>query len=264
MSAYSAFATGIKLADRTLRALDIEPTPIAAADASRGEPLRQAPTQGVCAEGAKAQHIDTARDKLRSVSAGGGLRTYCLHVERAPGGAPDEAGRRYLGSFCAFDDAAPAADANKHLPWFSEEVLGTARPGKRRTKVQAECFAFEGENQEWRAVPRGLQASRGLANNVVAQHKDIASMQETQPLSLLLGGTLVDRLPVADQRVASSSDFFRASTEAAGKVAVDIFGAASPAISSHALASNRSVACNTPSRNRRSVGRSSRAAPTLA
>ena len=39
VSVCSAFATGIKLADRTLRALDIEPTPIAAADANRGEPL---------------------------------------------------------------------------------------------------------------------------------------------------------------------------------------------------------------------------------
>ena len=39
VSVCSAFATGIKLADRTLRALDIEPTPIAAANANRGEPL---------------------------------------------------------------------------------------------------------------------------------------------------------------------------------------------------------------------------------
>ena len=66
------------------------------------------------------------------------------------------------------------------------------RPGKLRANVQAECFAFEGESQERRAVPRGPQASRGLANKVVAQHKDIASMLETQPFSLLLGGTPID------------------------------------------------------------------------
>ncbi len=198
-SAYSAFATDIRIADRTLRVFDIEPTPIAAADAIRSEPLSKAPAQGVCAEFAKAQHIDTAQDDLWSVSAGGAARTYCLHVERARGGAPDEAGRPYLGSLYAFDDAAQAGDANKHLPLFSEEVLGTARPGKLRISVEAEWFAFEGENQEWRAVPWGLRAWRSLANSVVAPHNDIASMQETQPFSLLLGDTLVDRISLLDR-----------------------------------------------------------------
>ncbi len=198
-SVYSAFATDIRIADRTLRVFDIEPTPIAAADANRGEPLKKAPAQGVCAEFAKAQHIDTAQDDLWSISAGGSSRTYCLHVERARGGAPDETGRPYLGSLYAFDDADQAADPNKHLPLFSEEVLGTARPGELRISVEAEWFAFEGENQEWRAVPWGLRAWRGLANNVVAQHTDIASMQETQPFSLLLGDTLVDRASLLDR-----------------------------------------------------------------
>ena len=202
-SVYRAFATDIRIADRILRVFDIEPTPIAAADASRGEPLGRAPAQGVCAAFAKAQHIDTVQDDLWTVSAGGGARTYCLHVERARGGGPDPVGRPFLGSLYAFDDAAQAADANKHLPLFSQEVLGTARPAKLHISVEAEWFAFEGENQEWRAVPWGLSAWRGLANSVVAPHNDIASLQELQPFSLLLGDTpvgraqLLDRFPVA-------------------------------------------------------------------
>ena len=202
-SAYRAFATDIKLADRTLRVFDIEPTPIAAADAARGEPLIKAPADGVCAEFAQARRIDTAQDDLWSVFAGGRSRTYCLHVERARGGAPDQAGRPYLGSLYAFDDEAQAADPNKHLPLFSEEVLGTARPAKLHISVSAEWFAFEGENQEWRALPWGLKAWRGLANGVVARHSDIASTQDMQPFSLLLGDTpiarvdLLARFPVA-------------------------------------------------------------------
>ena len=192
-SAYSAFATDIKVADRTLRVFDIEPTPIAAVDAALGEPLIKAPAQGVCAEFAKAQHIDTAQDDLWSVAAGRRSRTFCLHVERARGGAPDQAGRPYLASLYAFDDAAHAADANKHLPLFSEEVLGTARPAKLRISVAAEWFAFEGENQEWRALPWGLRAWRSLANGVVAERIDIASMQDVQPFSLLLGDMPVAR-----------------------------------------------------------------------
>ena len=192
-SVYNAFATDIKVADRTVRVFDIEPTPIAASDAIRGEPLEKAPAQGVCAEFAKAQRIDTVQDDLWSVSAGGRARTYCLHVERARGGAPDQAGNPYLASLYAFDSAAQAADANKHLPLFSEEVLGTARPAKLRISVDAEWLAFEGENQEWRALPWGLRAWRGLANGVVAQRSDTPSMQDVQPFSLLLGDTSVDR-----------------------------------------------------------------------
>ena len=182
---------------------DIEPTPIAAADAARGELLVKAPAEGVCAEFAQARRIDTAQDDLWSVSAGGRSRTYCLHVERARGGAPDQAGRPYLASLYAFDDVAQAADPNKHLPLFSEEVLGTARPAKLHISVDAEWFAFEGENQEWRALPWGLKAWRNLANGVVAPRGDIASMQEMQPFSLLLGDTpiaradLLARFPVA-------------------------------------------------------------------
>ena len=52
-------------------------------------------------------------------------------------------------------------------------------------------------------MPWGLNAWRGLANSVVAPHTDIASLQELQPFSLLLGDTpvgraqLLDRFPVA-------------------------------------------------------------------
>jgi len=202
-SAYSAFATDIKVADRTLRVFDIEPTPIAPPDGARAESLEKAPAQGVCAEFAKAQHIDTAQDDVWSVAAKDSARTYCLHVEHARGGAPDQDHRPYLASLYAFGNEAQASDPNKHLPLFSEEVVGTARPTKLRINVDAEWLAFEGENQEWRAVPWGLRAWRGLANGVVAAHGDTPSMQDVQPFSLLLGGTLVsrpdllDRFPVA-------------------------------------------------------------------
>ena len=204
-AAYSAFATDVKVADRTLRLFDIEPTPISASDAARGEPLAKAPAQGVCAEFAKAQGIDPAQAEVWSVTAGSRARSYCLHVESARGAGPGQGRRPFLASLYAFDNAAQAADANKHLPLFSEEVVGTVRPAKLRISVDGEWLAFEGDNQEWRALPWGLRAWRGLANGVVAAPGGTPPARDGQPFSLLLSGPpvarsdLLEGFPVAQQ-----------------------------------------------------------------
>jgi energy-coupling factor transporter ATP-binding protein EcfA2 len=202
-SAYSAFATDIKVADRTLRVFDFEPTPIAAPGDSQGEPLEKAPVQGVCAEFAKAQPVKAAPDDIWSVPAKGRARTYCLQVQHARGGTIDQDRRPFLASLYAFDNAAQAADPNKHLPLFSEEVVGTVRPTKLRINIDAEWLAFEGPNEEWRAIPWGLRAWRGLANGVVEAHSDTPQAPDSQPFSLLLSGPpvaradLLGRFPVA-------------------------------------------------------------------
>ena len=233
-SAYSAFATDIKVADRTLRVFDIEPTPIAAPAAAQGEPLERAPAQGVCAEFAKAQGIATASDDVWSVKASGRARTYCLHVERARGAASGPGRSPYLASLYAFDDAAQAADANKHLPLFSEEVVGTTRPTRLRISIDAEWLAFEGENQEWRALPWGLRAWRGMANRVVAAGNDTPSMPDVQPFSLLLSGPpiaradLLGRFPVAMQLPLKIGSAMGAEPTAAAPAAVRSAPAGSP------------------------------------
>ena len=203
--------TGWAAADMSVRLFDLEPTPIAEAQARGAASVALAPAPGSspCAAFAEAMKIapTSGEQVLATPDAGDAKSIHCLHVKPARG-AP-----LFLATLYAFRDAADARDIEKQAPLFRELVLGPLRPAEFRIDAAAGWLAYSVGARSWRAVPFSVPALRGLAKAVfVAKPAGAAPWAEAGQLKLIVGdenaGTakLPERLAAAPDQPRKTSD----------------------------------------------------------
>lgn len=163
-STRAAFATDLVFNSRTIRLFDMEPSPVAAADAGNGQAMVRAEPGSICDTFAQARSLGPKDVVWSAAPASGQGTVYCLHVKPALNASPD-AGTPFLASLYGFADRDVAGDTEKQAPLFRELVLGAVKPDEYRIQVQEGWLAFRNADQ-WRAVPWSAGAWSRLAEGV--------------------------------------------------------------------------------------------------